>query len=166
MMRTPWPGALDYQEAIQTPEALSPETGLAQAILERNRHGLPIAYTGRFAAVFRFQDHDGGLWAARLFTTQDSHTERAERYRLLAELWPTLPPALRRLFVPFEYTPRGILVGGSWYPLVRMAWAQGTPLGQWVAQNRDQPRELRYLAAVLGHARDDLQSFGIAHGDW
>lgn len=161
-----WPGALEFQEAVQTPEALGPKTGLGEATLDRNRHGLPVAYTGRFAAVFRFQAPDKTLWAARFFTTQDAFANRVERYVAISRTLTALPESLRALFVPFEYVEQGILVAGSWYPLVKMAWAPGTPLGAWVAENVHRPRALRHIATVLTHTCDDLQRAGIAHGDW
>lgn len=162
--RSEWPDAVAYREAIQSPGLTLGDPLLTGARVAENRQGLPIAYTGRFAVVFRLRGHDGTDWALRCFTTpQDGYgITRGTRYRLLA----TKIAALDEVFVPFRFVESGIRIAGKWYPTIAMRWAQGVPLGRWVEDNRDQPERLRRLAGELGTLLKRLEAAGMAHGDW
>ncbi|MBB6052230.1 phosphotransferase [Armatimonas rosea] len=162
--RSEWPDAVAYREAIQSPGLSLGDPLLTGAKVAENRQGLPIAYTGRFAVVFRLRGHDGADWALRCFTTpQDGYgITRGTRYRLLA----TKIAALDDVFVPFRFVESGIRIAGKWYPTIAMQWAQGTPLGRWVEENREKPERLRRLAEELGALLQRLEAAGMAHGDW
>ena len=162
--RSEWPDAVAYREAIQSPGLTLGDPLLTGAKVAENRQGLPIAYTGRFAVVFRLRGHDGSDWALRCFTTpQDGYgITRGTRYRLLA----TQIAALDDVFVPFRFVESGMRIAGKWYPTIAMRWAQGTTLGRWVEQHRESPERLRRLATALGELLGRLEAAGMAHGDW
>lgn len=160
------PDAMDFATAVQNPHALGEQTGLRSATLKLNRQDLPLTYTGKFAVVFQLQTPDQEVWAARFFTTRDHQRSRVERYQTIARALAALPNTIQPLFVGFDYIERGIRITGEWYPMVKMGWAQGTPLGNWVEKNSQEPAALRALAATLEKALEDLQAAGIAHGDW
>ncbi len=162
--RSEWPDAVAYREAIQSPGLTLGDPLLTGAKVAENRQGLPIAYTGRFAVVFRLRGHDGTDWALRCFTTpQDGYgITRGTRYRLLA----TQIASLEDVFVPFRFVESGMRIAGKWYPTIAMRWAQGTTLGRWVEQNRESPERLHRLAGALGALLGRLEAAGMAHGDW
>jgi hypothetical protein len=162
--RSEWPDAVAYREAIQSPGLTLGDPLLTGVKVAENRQGLPIAYTGRFAVVFRLRGHDGTDWALRCFTNpQGSYgITRGTRYRLLA----TQIANLDDVFVPFRFVESGMRIAGKWYPTIAMRWAQGTTLGRWVEHNRDNPERLRRLVGSLGELLQRLEAASMAHGDW
>lgn len=159
-----WPDAVAYRESIQNPQDALSDTALRDANVRCDRQGLPLAYSGRFAVVFRLRDAATREWALRCFTTpEDRHgVPRTERYRLIESAVRRLPD----LLVPYRFAERGIRVGSRWYPTLAMPWADGTPLGRWIENHRRDPERLRRLAATLGQTLTRLEEAGIAHGDW
>jgi hypothetical protein len=159
-----WPDAVAYREAIQNPQASLAPPELRHGAVSQDRRGLPIAYTGRFAVVFRVVDAIGTQWAVRCFTAapQDEVIARTDRYRLIA----SHASELGDIFVPFKYFEQGIRVGSAWYPLVAMRWASGETLGKFTDRNLHDPEALRTLAGTLSALLKRLEDAGIAHGDW
>lgn len=125
---------------------------------------LPVAYTGRFAVVFRLTDRLDQEWALRFFTTPERSGQipRALRYALIDAHLEKLP----HRFVEFQFHERGIRLSDSWEPLVAMGWASGTTLGRWVVNNLEAPEKLRALAGRLSEICAEFEAAGIAHGDW
>jgi serine/threonine protein kinase len=162
-LRTYWPDALAYREAVQDVNAIAWGTQMPGAVFDTDKMGLPLVYTGRFAAVFRATSQSK-KWAVRFFTIPDATNSRIARYETIeANL---AARADTRLFVPFRHEPEGIKIGGTWYPMIVMEWAEGTTLGKWVEAHLDQPKALRRLAFTLEDALETLESHKIAHGDW
>jgi hypothetical protein len=161
-----WPDAVAYREVIQNPGLALNDPRLRESSVALDRRGLPLAYTGRFAVVFRLTPRDGSTWAVRCFTTApgEGGDARHARYALLE---PRLAaPEIADLFVPFAYLPSGVRVSGREYPALAMQWAEGETLGRFVERNRENPEALLTLAATLGDALERLRAAGIAHGDW
>jgi hypothetical protein len=121
--------------------------------------GLPQLICGAFAAVFPFHAA-GSKCALRCFLTPSP--EREERYRHADE-------ALRRAglpsLLPFEYQPRGIHVDGEWYPLLKMAWAEGEDLQRHVEARRHDRKALAELTRQVLAVAGELERHGLAHGD-
>ncbi|MDX1933410.1 MAG: serine/threonine-protein kinase [Capsulimonadales bacterium] len=160
-----WPDAVAYLEAIQNPADCLDDPALYGATVTMNRRGLPLAYTGRFAVVFRLAATDSTVWALRCFTSSpEGEAMRSLRY---AALLPRLRDRrISDLFVPFRYLPDGIKVGRSVYPALVMGWAAGEPIGAWVEKHRNDPSALLTLAATLSDVLARLNAAGISHGDW
>ncbi len=163
--RATWPDAVAFQEAIQNPALALRDGTLAGGRVAVNRLGLPLTYTGRFAAVFRVEDAAGNKWALRCFTSEGTGTGRAGRYEKIARHLESLTPALRARFVPFDYQTSGVRVGGHDYPLLVMGWAKGVPLGKWVEAHRNDAPALRRLCRALSVLVGELEAAHIAHGD-
>lgn len=161
-----WPDAVAYREAIQHPSAHITDRFLSGATVALDRRGLPLAYTGRFAVVFRVTLPDDSLWALRCYTSppQGLLDERAERYACLESALQA--DGIRGLFAPFRYIPDGIQVGGQRYPALAMPWIPGETLGRFVEKNREDPAALLTLARTMGEVLRRLQTVGVAHGDW
>lgn len=154
------PDAVSFREAIQNPRAVLSDGDLQNAEVVCDRRGLPIAYTGRSAVVFRLRT-PAGDWALRCFT-QTAHEERRVRYTAIAACLADHP----RYFVPFRYLERGIRIGAAWFPVVAMRWAKGETLGRFVDSHQNDPAALRRLAQAVSDLLTDLEWAGIAHGDW
>ena len=159
-----WPDAVTYREAIQQPLQAFHDRALAEGQVRLDRLGLPVAYTGRFAVVFRLTDREGIHWALRCFTTPErpGDVPRALRYALIDRHLERLPDA----FVEFVFHERGIRVGGEWFPAIALAWSEGATLGNWTEANLACSERLKTLAATLDTLRLLLEDAGIAHGDW
>lgn len=156
-----WPDAATFREAIQTPSLVLPSEELQRAQVVSDRRGLPLAYSGRFAVVFRLRTADGD-WALRCFTQVGHADERRERCRAIA----TQVADLGSCFVPFRYEEHGIRIGQAWYPTVALRWAEGETLGRFVENNLHNPRALADLAHALTRLIWHLEQVGVAHGDW
>jgi serine/threonine protein kinase len=164
-VRRTYPDAVAYREAIQNPANLLPSLLLDSKVVLDTRQ-LPMAYTGRFAVVFRLRLVNGTDWAIRCHTNTPalSPDHCAARYRTLEPY--LLDKTVSGLFAPVRYLPQGIRVAGEVYPILAMPWQEGEALGNFVERNRNNPATLLKLAETLGKALHRLQVLGIAHGDW
>lgn len=160
-IRVYWPDAVAFREAIQNPGLALADPALAGASVVCNRLGLPVAYSGRFAVVFRLRT-PAGDWALRCFTQGTGAAERARRYQAIARHL----KGVGAPFVPFHYRERGIKIGPEWFPVVAMRWAEGETLGRFVERHRADAAALRRLCGTLTVLLRDLEAAGIAHGDW
>lgn len=154
-----WPSPSDYQDAIQNPNACfqSPELRAGQVAL--TPMGLPKVVSGNFASVYEITSN-GQRWAVRCFLRQVSDQQR--RYNLLSQhLAGFRIPSL----VDFQYLPQGILVRGQWYPVVKMAWADGKTLNNFITESLSNPQVLLELAAKWRGLINSLRGNRLAHGD-
>ncbi len=148
-----------YQEAVEHPQLAFSDSELQLAAAECDAFGLPKARSGNMAVVFRLLSA-GGDWAVRCF--QHLQPEQGGRY---AEISRRLRGGHLAYFVPFAFQDKGILVGGSWQPIVKMAWAQGERLDAYLHRHLGDRAALEELAAAWLVMLRDLEQGGIAHGD-
>ncbi|WP_028566761.1 protein kinase family protein [Salisaeta longa] len=158
-MAYPTPSA--YQEAVQFPATAFADPVLQAAEPRTNVLGLPQPVTGAFAAVFPLTDPaTGRTWAAKCFVAEGDALD--ERYAALADhLAAHAPDAL----VPIDFQPQGIRVDGTWYPVLKMEWIDGTPLNQFVADHLETPDVLESLRRTWRRVVQSLRAARIAHGD-
>ncbi|HWP35376.1 MAG TPA: hypothetical protein VNM66_07260, partial [Thermodesulfobacteriota bacterium] len=154
-----WPGMVEYSAAVQNQRAsfLVPE--LRSATVVPNRLGLPKVCSGAFAIVYELTN-GADRWAVRCFTKDVGDLQ--ERYAAIAE---HLGKVRLPYFVPFDYLKDGILVGGKPYPIMKMQWVEGLPLGRYVEQHLHDPGRLLALAEQFGELSADLERHRIGHGD-
>ena len=165
-----WPDAVAYREAVQNPIVSlgDPDLQTGQVVLDRR--GLPLAYSGRFAVVFRLRGAAGEDWAVRCFTHAASGPGGADelraRYQAMADWAARQTPDY---LVPFRYVEQGIRIeGGAWLPILVMRWANGEPLGRFIERRAlagDGAALLR-LCDALTDLRAALEADGVSHGDW
>jgi len=154
------PSRQDYQEALQAPEIAfsDPELKGASAVCD-NRLGLPRAYSGQNATVFQMRAGTK-TWAVKCFSRE--LPDQQQRYAAISA-------HLQRVKLPysvgFESLPRGINVGGSWHPILKMEWVEGEPLKAYLERNLRDAAALRHLADRFLEMVRKLQAVGIAHGD-
>lgn len=155
-----WPGLTDFTEAVQNPGVCFRGTELETAEVLWTPRGLPMMYSGAFACVYPVTLGTQKL-AVRCFT-REPHDQQSRYEQLSNYLISVLPPS----FVHFEYLERGINSRGTWYPIVKMEWVEGVPLGKFVDSNFNDPDLLRRLAAQWrGGPTASLRGLRIAHND-
>jgi hypothetical protein len=156
-----WPQALDYNAAIQAPAICFRDPELREAVVERHPvTRMPKLWTGGFADVYRLRRN--GEWiAVKCF--KRSSTDVRERYAAISEV---LEASRLPYFVDFRFLHDEMLVNGGRYPVVKMRWADGMPLHEYVRGRLTSPAELRMLAARLVEMVHALEANGLAHGDF
>jgi hypothetical protein len=70
-----------------------------------------------------------------------------------------------RYFVGFNYLKQGIKVRQAAFPIVKMAWVEGDPLGVWLDKNNGSSASLEKLRTEFAALAAFLDQNGIAHGD-
>ncbi len=154
-----WPAPQDYNEALQNLSATLADTELRLGAAALGTLGLPKAVTGQFATVYRVSTA-GGDWAVRCFL-RDIPDQR-ERYRAISAY---LAQARLPEAVDFEFVPRGIRVGGTWYPILKMDWVDGTTLDAFIERNLGNRQVLGRLADAFTSLVTNLRERDMAHGD-
>ncbi|MCX7392524.1 MAG: SUMF1/EgtB/PvdO family nonheme iron enzyme [Planctomycetales bacterium] len=154
-----WPIAPDYNDAIQNPEMNLRDPCLKRGTIATNQLGLPVVASGNFASVFQVSD---GLqrWAVKCFTRQIR--DQQERYKAISD---HLKAHALPFTVEFDYQQEGILVGGAWYPLLRMQWVDGPLLDAYVREQVNNKQALQQLATKWLLLIESLRRAGVAHGD-
>ena len=97
--------------------------GLRSGRVECTPLGLPRPITGNFASVYRVETA-AGVWAVRCFWRDFSDT--AARYAAISR---HLASVRCDALVAFDFLERGMLVNGRWFPILKMDWVAGEPLG-------------------------------------
>src|SRR5687767_6044022 len=151
------PRAADYLEALQFPAECFADPELAGAQPEATPIGLPRAMSGNVAVVFKVTAESGRAFAVRCFVR--AFDDLDTRYRALV-------PHLRAPWaVRTEYQPRGIHIGDDWYPVVKMAWSEATPLVSWVEEHLWDTAAMSYATTRFASLASSLRAAGVAHGD-
>jgi len=154
-----WPDPTDYNDAIQLPAVNLNDPELKEAEVETDMLGLPKVAAGSFASVYHLRRGDKA-WAVKCFFR--NIPERRERYqRICAAIQEARVPYL----IACEYQEEGIRVGADWFPILKMPWADGIHLNQFVAQWRNKPKVLDMLGNEWLKMLGALGKRGIAHGD-
>ncbi len=154
-----WPALNNYVEGFQNPRLSFTDPDLKSGDVALDRFGIPKRITGNYAIVFEVSSGQK-KWAVRCFSRnvpgQDS------RYRGVSK---RLSEARLDSTVGFEFLTQGIRLKGSWYPLVKMEWIQGSGLDFYLRDHLYSPAALKNLLAGWIALTTRLRAQGIAHGD-
>lgn len=154
-----YPTLEQYNEALQSPQYVLLDPILKLGKLKTTGLGLPLALCGGFALTYTV-DAGGRKFALRCFHRESRELER--RYQAISA-------RLRQLgspyFLPFEFIPNGIRIQGATYPIVKMEWAQGRTLAEFLEGEHRNVRALQNLRQALARLADFLERNQIAHGD-
>ena len=121
--------------------------------------GVPRPYSGGHASVYRISNN-GRTWAVRCFIRNLPGLQK--RYEAI-DLY--LGSTALSCKVNFAYQPRGIRIGGAFYPVVKMEWVEGAPLNRHVESLLGNAPALRRLAADWSALIESLRAASVAHGD-
>jgi hypothetical protein len=139
-----WPTVTDYNRVVQNLGTAVDDEELRAGEVKRNRRGLPILWTGNFAAVYRIDcPGSGNTWALKCFTREVQGLQ--ERYRQIAA---HLEQARLPFTVDFKYLEQGIHVAGAWFPALKMRWVEGLTLNEFVEEHLDRPQNLQMLLGL------------------
>jgi hypothetical protein len=160
-----WPDLTEYHEAVQHPQKAFADQGLRVAALELDRFGMPKPATGANAVVYKGTKPGGFFsfrktWAIRCFLRPIS--DHAERYEAISR---HLRKVRLRYDVDFQFLKQGIQIGSSWFPIVKMQWAEGDLLHSYIEKQLPYPWFLEHLRAKWVTLVRELEAARIAHGD-
>lgn len=154
-----YPSLEQYNQAFSAHSTLLSDPELRSGTLAKSGLGLPLAISGGFALTYTISGARG-KFAVRCFHRESKGLER--RYAAISKKLASLRSSY---FLDFQFQPQGIRVDGAAYPVVKMAWASGTTLGEFLEDNLRNPAALGRLAESLLQLSAYLQKEGIAHGD-
>jgi hypothetical protein len=160
-----WPDLTEYHEAVQHPPKAFADPGLRAVALELDQFGMPKPATGGNAVVYKAREPGGFLsfkktWAIRCFLRPIS--DHAERYEAISR-------HLHKVRLPydvnFRFLKEGIQIRSSWFPIVKMQWAEGDLLHSHIEKQLRYPGSLAALRAKWATLVRDLERARVAHGD-
>lgn len=154
-----YPSIEEYQILVQNPSTTFTDRTLATGAVAKSGMGTPKVVSGGFALTYAV-NAQGKVYAVRCFHKEAKGLER--RYAAISQ---ALAALKSKYFVEFEYQAKGVRANGATYPLVKMAWATGETLGEFVESNFDNPAVLKCLITSLNELAAYLESSGVAHGD-
>jgi hypothetical protein len=155
----PYPTFEQYNNAFQAHQQLLADPELQRGTVAKTGMGTPLAISGGFALTYTIKA-GAKKYAVRCFHRESKALER--RYQAIAR---RLAQLRSPYFVDFEFQPKGIRVEGSAYPIVKMAWAQGATLGEFLDDNHGQKGALARLPGSLLALSKFLETERVAHGD-
>jgi hypothetical protein len=154
-----YPGLEQYQEALQHPRTALLDPELRAGSISTSGLGLPLVMCGGFALTYTVAV-GGKKYAVRCFHRASPNLE--QRYQAISAKLTQLASAY---FLPFVFEPQGVRIVGGTYPVVKMAWAKGDTLGDFVADNFRKKGALASLRNSLAALAAYLENQQIAHGD-
>src|SRR5213593_1163702 len=160
-----WPDLTEYHEAVQHPPRAFADPGLKVVTLELDRFGMPKPATGANAVVYKAKEPGGFLsfkktWAIRCFLRPIS--DHAERYEAISK---HLGKVRLPYDVNFRFLKQGIQIRSSWFPIVKMQWADGDLLHSHIEKHLRNPASLEALRAKWVTLVRHLEAAQVAHGD-
>lgn len=154
-----WPTPQDYNEAMQAPWLNLNDRALKSGKPALDILGLPRPMTGAFASVYKIEC-DGRSYAIKLFLRKVP--DQQLRY---AELSRAINSKELDYTVGFQYQSEGISIRGANYPLLRMEWAEGENLDQYINEHCRSARSFLLLLDNFRKMIAKLKLHGVAHGD-
>lgn len=154
-----YPTLEQYNEALQSPSNSLKDPVLKGGTVATTGLGLPLALCGGFALTYTIKC-PSRKYAVRCFHKQSTALET--RYKAISTRIKNLRSPY---FVDFEFQPEGVLIAGKLYPVVKMAWAQGVTLGEFLEKNYRNTSALQNLRISLRNLSTFLHEQQMAHGD-
>lgn len=155
----PYPTLEQYNHAFQLHARLLADPELKSCAVAKSGLGLPLAISGGFALTYTLSNGPR-KYAVRCFHREAKGLEK--RYESISKKLALLKSPY---FLDFSFQPHGIKVDGQDYPVVKMAWAKGETLGEFLEKNYQSSQALLKLTNALMELAAFLEKKGIAHGD-
>jgi hypothetical protein len=149
----------EYNQAIQNPRFAFTDNDLKSCQVESTPLGLPKPYSGGFTTTYKLFN-SANSWAARCFTREVHDLQK--RYQVIGDFF---SQTVSKYFVEAKFLRNGINVNGSQYPIIKMQWLDGELLNTYVNRIRNQKSIIEKLLIEFLNLFQELQNFGIAHGD-
>jgi hypothetical protein len=149
----------EYNVAVQNPKIAFTDADLKSSSVEETPLGLPKPYSGGFTITYKLSNHQKG-WAVRCFHRDIQDLQR--RYQAIGNF---LSKTTSQYFVEAQYLAEGIKVNGKGYPVIKMLWLEGEPLNIYLTKAYTQKAKIEKLLVDFVNLINELERFGIAHGD-
>lgn len=149
----------EYNVAVQNPKIAFSDIELKASLVEETPLGLPKPYSGGFTITYKLSNNQNG-WAVRCFHRDIQDLQK--RYLAIGNFLAKTPS---RYFVDAEYLSEGIKVNGKGYPIIKMRWLEGEPLNIYLTKTYNKKTKIEKILADFVSLINDLEKFGIAHGD-
>ncbi|EOU9528814.1 TerY-P anti-phage system serine/threonine kinase [Cronobacter dublinensis] len=156
----PYPSLEQYNQAFQLHSKLLNDPELKSGTVATTGLGLPLAISGGFALTYTIKS-GAKKYAVRCFHRESKALER--RYEAISKKISSLRSPY---FLDFQFQPQGVKVEGISYPIVKMAWAKGETLGEFLEVNRRSAQAIAKLSASIESLAAYLEKEKIAHGDF
>ncbi|RYY02187.1 MAG: protein kinase family protein [Gammaproteobacteria bacterium] len=154
-----YPSLEQYTEALQSPQLVILDPELRVGRLKTTGLGLPLALCGGFALTYTVEA-GGKKFALRCF-----HKESRELEKRYAAISAKIKQLSSPYFLPFEFIPQGIRIKGANFPIVKMAWAKGQTLAEFLESEHKSKHSLSKLRDSLSKLAEFIERNQIAHGD-
>lgn len=154
-----YPTLEQYNEALHSPQLVLQDAELKQGRLKMSGLGRPLALCGGFALTYTVEV------GSKKFALRCFHKESRELERRYQAISTRIKQLASPYFLPFEFIPNGIRIQGSMYPIVKMAWAQGRTLAEFLESEHRNTQALQRLRQALAKLAVYLEQNQIAHGD-
>jgi len=154
-----YPSLEQYNEALQAPHLYLLDAQLKNAKVKTSGLGMPLALCGGFALTYSIESA-GKRYALRCFHKEAPELER--RYQRISQRIKQLSSPY---FLPFDFISDGIRINGNVYPLVKMEWATGETLSEFLEREHCNSTALSNLRNSLKNLNQFLENEKIAHGD-
>lgn len=154
-----YPSLEQYNNAFNNHSLWLTDPELKAGRVGTTGNGLPLAISGGFALTYTITAGTK-KYAVRCFHRESKALER--RYTAISRRLASLHSPY---FLDFQFQQKGIRVEGGEYPVVKMAWAKGETLGEFLEDNHGSAQALRSLASSLESLSVFLEKERIAHGD-
>lgn len=155
----PYPSLEQYNLALQHPKYALKDPNLQRGKIAVNGLGLPLALCGGFALTYTLLV-DGRKYAIRCFHKKADDIQT--RYSAIASRIDQLNSPY---FIDFDFLPSGVVVESVTYPIVKMAWADGMTMGEFLEDNYKDRNKLEALSTSLSNLSIFLERNQLSHGD-
>ncbi len=149
----------EYNQAVQNPAISFADIELKNSIVETTPLGLPKPYSGGFTTTYKLKNSRKN-WAVRCFTREIKDLDK--RYQSIGRFTDLNNCSF---LVDAKYIQNGIRIRGNYYPIIKMDWLEGEPLNIYIDKIYNQKTKLESLLQEFVTLINQLDSFGIAHGD-
>ena len=154
-----YPSIEEFHEAMQHPESCMQDQELKRGVVPTTGMGLPKVMCGGFALTYPMSC-GSKKYAVRCFHKESNSLQR--RYQAISTKIKGLGSPY---FLDFDFQPQGIRIKQQSLPIVKMAWAQGTTLGEYLDRHHGDKSRMQRLRGSLDQLSVHLEGKGIAHGD-
>lgn len=154
-----YPTLEQYNLALASPQLTLRDAALKGGTVRTTSLGTPRALCGGFALTYTI-DTGGKRYALRCFHKEAPELEA--RYKLIAD---RLKQLNSPFFLPFDFQVNGITINQRSYPVVKMAWAAGETLSEFLDAHHANPAALGKLRQSLTQLSAYLEGQKVAHGD-
>jgi len=155
----PLPRGDEYNQAVQNPAISFADLELQNSSVETTPLGLPKPYSGGFTTTYKFKNSIKN-WAVRCFTREISDLQK--RYQSIGDFTTKNNCSF---LVNAKYVQKGVRINGEFHPIIKMDWLDGEPLNIYIEKIHNQSDRLNSLIIEFVNLIEQLEQYGIAHGD-